>query len=63
MAALRIVLGKDVAGKIYPVYVGRSGTEAEEAKAKDKKAETFESFTGITGVRKRNPNFRPPTEK
>lgn len=63
MAALRIVIGFDGEDKPLPVYVGRSGTEAEQAKADNTTAARFETFTGVVGVKKRNPNFKPKAGK
>lgn len=47
--------GQESSATAFPVYVGRSGTEAEEA-MKTSAAVRFERLSNVTGVRKNNPH-------
>lgn len=58
MSTRHIVLGLSGPGpaaKCWPVYVGNSGAEAQQAMAASP-APRFEIFSRVVGLRKNNPN-------
>ena len=56
--SLHIIIGFDSAessARPFPVYVGRSGVDADSA-MRSSTAARFERFSNVTGVRKNNPH-------
>jgi len=60
------IAGKGATAKPFPVYVGRSGSEALAAREANTTAESFVILSNVVGVRKHNPRFSdaaPPAPK